>query len=68
MKQGKKKPIKSPKKGSVDAFMVKYGLSRQSVYNEINSGDLETIKVGRRRIIPEAAEQNWLKAKGLSHA
>lgn len=61
------KQTKAPRPGTVDAFMVKYGLSRQTVYNELNSGRLESIKVGARRIIPEQAELNWLKDKGLTN-
>jgi len=58
---------KTPHNRSIDGFMNRYGLSRQTVYNEINSGKLETIKVGRRRIIPEVAEQKWLADKGVSN-
>jgi len=59
---------KTPHDRSIDGFCHRYGLAKQTVYNEINSGKLKTIKVGRRRIIPEVAEQNWLADKGVSNA
>ena len=59
---------KTPHDRSIDGFMNRYGLARQTVYNEINSGRLKTKKVGRRRIIPEQYEQEWLNDEGVSNA
>ena len=38
------------------------GLSRQTLYNEINSGRLKSFKVGRRRVIPSEAISAWKQA------
>lgn len=46
----------------VDDFAYRNDLCRQSVYNEINSGRLESFKVGRRRLISRAAETKWRKS------
>lgn len=55
-----------------------YGISRQTIYNEINSGNLKTFKIGRRRLITLSAIESWellLESKtlnahvgGVSHA
>jgi excisionase family DNA binding protein len=47
----------------VDEFGATYGLGRNSVYNEIASGALQSIKVGRRRLITESQEDQWLRRK-----
>lgn len=39
-----------------------YGLSRRTIDNEIQSGRLRVIRVGRRVIIPLDAEREWLAA------
>jgi excisionase family DNA binding protein len=36
------------------------GLSRQYVYNEIKSGRLRSLKVGRRRLVRVADLETWL--------
>lgn len=59
---------KKPHPRSIDGFCDRHGIAKQTCYNEINSGKLKTIKVGRRRIIPEVAEQQWLADKGVSNA
>lgn len=40
-----------------------YGISRQLVYDEINNGNLKTLKIGNRRIIPPRSLDEWEKAK-----
>jgi excisionase family DNA binding protein len=42
--------------------MESLGLSRQAVYNELNSGRLRSFKLGRRRMIPADALPAWLDA------
>jgi len=46
---------------SVDEVITSTGLSRQTVYNEINSGRLASFKVGRRRLVSPAALDNWVR-------
>lgn len=36
------------------------GLCRQTVYNQINSGQLRSFKVGKRRLISPAALDEWV--------
>ena len=45
---------------SVPEVMDRTGLSRQAVYNEINSGRLKSFKVGRRRLVSPAALNAWV--------
>ena len=47
---------------SVPEVMESTGLSRQTVYNEINAGRLRTFKVGRRRLVSPAALADWVAA------
>jgi excisionase family DNA binding protein len=37
------------------------GISRQTVYNLINSGDLASFTIGSRRLIPAAAIRNFIE-------
>ncbi len=36
------------------------GLGRTRLYEEMNSGRLRSVKIGRRRLIPEQALADWL--------
>jgi excisionase family DNA binding protein len=45
---------------SVEDFIKTSGLSRATVYKEINEGRLRTFKVGRRRLISEQARRDWI--------
>lgn len=44
---------------SVEESMALLGLSRQTIYNEINNGRLLSFKVGNRRLIPSEAISEW---------
>jgi len=48
---------------SIKDFMERHGIGRNCVYEEITSGRLKTIKVGRRRLIPQSCEAEWLNDK-----
>lgn len=48
---------------SPDEFAQRWGVSRATVYKELALGDLDSVKVGKRRIIPATAEAPWLEAK-----
>lgn len=45
---------------SISEVAESAGLSRQTVYNEINAGRLKTFKVGRRRLVSPAALREWV--------
>jgi excisionase family DNA binding protein len=47
---------------SIEDFCSRYGIGRTTVYEEIRSGRLKAVKVGRRTLVPEEAGQNWLRA------
>ena len=44
---------------SIKEFTKAYGVSRSTAYNLMSSGQLKTIKVGTRRLIPVEAAQAW---------
>jgi len=39
------------------------GLSHVTVYGEIAAGMLETVKIGRRRLVPRFAREAWLRKR-----
>jgi excisionase family DNA binding protein len=39
------------------------GVGRTTIYEAIQSGDLKSVKVGKRRVIRIAALEDWLKSK-----
>lgn len=43
-------------------------LGKTTINYEIQSGRLHSIKVGRRRLIPESAYKKWLVALGATEA
>lgn len=45
---------------SITDFMAESGLGRTKTYELIGSGELETIKVGKRRMVPAEAFQDWI--------
>lgn len=45
---------------SVEDTMRAAGLSRQTIYDEINAGRLRSFKVGHRRLISPAALAQWV--------
>ena len=46
---------------SIPEFCVVASIGRTLVYNEIASGRLKTVKVGRRRLIPTTEGQRWIE-------
>jgi excisionase family DNA binding protein len=36
------------------------GLSRTRIYEELSAGRLQSLKVGRRRLVPRAAIDEWI--------
>ena len=45
---------------SVQAFCAWAGIGRTKVYEEIETGRLQTVTLGRRRLVPTAEAQRWL--------
>ncbi len=55
---------------SITNFMTATNLGRTKVYQLIASGELETVKVGGRRLIPAEAMSDWiakLRGEDASH-
>lgn len=44
----------------ISRFCELYGVGRTKTYELINAGDLETVKVGRKRLITEASARRAL--------
>jgi excisionase family DNA binding protein len=53
---------------SVEDFCKSYGVGKTTAYEEINSGRLVAVKVGRRTLIPEQSAAAWLKSLALINA
>lgn len=53
---------------SVEETMQATGLGRSTVYELLGSGELESIKVGRRRIVPADAITQFMNAKRAATA
>jgi len=45
---------------SIPEVMEATGLCRQTIYTQINSGELESFKVGRRRLVSPQALSRWV--------
>jgi excisionase family DNA binding protein len=45
---------------SIKDVVVRTGLSRSTIYEEMASGRLRSVKVGRRRLIPEVALAEYI--------
>ena len=45
---------------TIPEFMATTGLGRTTTYGLIGSGELETVTVGRRRLVPAEALQAWV--------
>jgi excisionase family DNA binding protein len=48
---------------SVEDFCNSYSVGKTTAYEEISSGRLHAVKVGRRTLIPETAAAEWLKSQ-----
>jgi excisionase family DNA binding protein len=48
---------------SVDETVEASGLGRSTIYELIRSGELDSIKVGRRRIVPADALREFIDTK-----
>lgn len=47
---------------SISEFCSRYGIGRTKAYEEIASGHLRAVKVGRRTLITESDAESWLVA------
>lgn len=52
-----------PRAYGVKAFCKAYGLSRATCYNLMSRGQLKTIKIGGRRLIPADAAEALLQGE-----
>jgi excisionase family DNA binding protein len=48
---------------SVEDFCNSYSVGKTTAYEEISSGRLHAVKVGRRTLIPETSAAEWLKSQ-----
>ena len=46
---------------SIPEFMTATGLGRTKIYELIGNGAIESVTVGRRRLIPTAAAHDWVE-------
>ena len=44
----------------ISRFCTLYGIGRTKAYELINAGDLDTVKIGRKRLITEASARRAL--------
>ncbi len=49
---------------SVDELAEVLGLSRISVYTALRAGEIPSIRLGKRFVLPRAAIQRWLEGAG----
>jgi hypothetical protein len=47
----------------INDFCLAHGIGRTSVYQEIKRGELKTIKVGSRTLIPDIEAKAWQSRK-----
>jgi excisionase family DNA binding protein len=45
---------------SISEFCGRYGIGRTTTYEEIQSGRLRAVKVGRRTLVTESDAESWL--------
>jgi excisionase family DNA binding protein len=48
---------------SIDEFCNSYSVGKTTAYEEISSGRLHAVKVGRRTLIPEKSASDWLNSQ-----
>lgn len=53
----------APRVLSIGEFCKAYGVGPSTMYQEIKSGALKRIKVGRRTLIPVSEAEAWLERK-----
>jgi transcriptional antiterminator len=49
-----------PQASSIKDFAQRLGVCRRTIYNQINAGLLDTTKIGKRRVITERQELEYL--------
>jgi excisionase family DNA binding protein len=50
--------------GSVDELAQELGICRQSAYSGLRSGEIPSIRVGKRFVLPKAAIREWMRTAG----
>ncbi len=61
-----RKDKKDPLAVSVDDAVDMSGLGRSTIYAALSAGDLPSLKVGRRRLIPVVGLKAWLARHAVS--
>ena len=51
---------------SIDEACHAGGIGRSTLCEAISAGELETLKIGKRRLVPVAALERWLAGKGAA--
>lgn len=49
---------------SVDALANSLGISREKAYKSLRDGEIPSIRLGKRFIVPRAAVDEWLRTAG----
>lgn len=53
---------------TIDEFCEATGMGRSLAYQQMASGGLPFVKIGKRRLIPVEGSQAWLKGKEVANA
>jgi hypothetical protein len=59
MAKGSDTNTKGYRDPSIKGFSKRWGISSRTTYNELGSGRLKGVKIGRRTIIPPEYEDEW---------
>ena len=51
---------------TIDNFCFKYSVGRTFAYAEIAAGRLHSIKIGRKRLVPDDSAENWFANFGAN--
>ena len=53
---------RQPRLNTITQTADRLGICRANLYNLLNSGDLRSVKIGRRRLVPEQAIADFITA------
>jgi excisionase family DNA binding protein len=57
---------RAPAAISIAEFCHRYGIGKTTTYQEVNSGRLKVVKIGRRTLIRVSDAQAWFEAAASS--
>lgn len=58
--QAKSEHVATPVANSINEASRRMGVSKGTLYNLVNAGQLRTITVGKRRLVPESELQRFV--------